>query len=402
LLGYSASACSQGVSEDQYYDAMFSAEFIDDDTSAHASIVIIQNTQQVVSIDLKMPIERYHALSGEGEIIRQGSRVVWHPPAAGGRLSYLVTVERKRGHSYDARKEQDWLIMRLGDLFPAAKVRAKKGSKSRSSLSLVGPQTWSFETQYGQIDGLPKELEGGDRKYSRPTGWLVAGEIGTRRDVIGQTQVAISSPKGTGMQRLEMLAFLRWTLPELTQVFPTLPARLLIVGTPANMWRGGLSAPGSLYVNANRAFISENATSTLLHEIVHLSGMHSATQGSDWVVEGIAEYYSLLVTLRSDGISQQRFDRALAGLAQWAARENAELADPSKGADTAYAVTVIHALAQELAHSGQHIDELISRLLSEAQISAHALQFHAKQLLGKASVVLDELPQASFADAESA
>ena len=71
------------------------------------------------------------------------------------------------------------------------------------------------------------------------------------------------------------------------------------------MWRGALSAPQSLYVHAERPLLSGNATSTLLHEIVHIGLGLADERGADWIVEGLAEYYSLEVLRRSGTISEE-------------------------------------------------------------------------------------------------
>ena len=100
------------------------------------------------------------------------------------------------------------------------------------------------------------------------------------------------------MRRLDLLTFLHWTLPELSRTFTDLPERILIAGAPNGMWRGGLSAPASLYMHVGRPVVSENRTSTVLHELIHLAGFHSAAEGADWIVEGVPEYYSLLLLKR--------------------------------------------------------------------------------------------------------
>jgi hypothetical protein len=233
---------------------------------------------------------------------------------------------------------------------------------------------------------LPDE----DRSFVRPTGWLCAGKIGTRREFISRRAVAVTAPRDIGMQRLETLAFLNWTLPVLTETFPDLSPSLLIVGAPPTMWRGGLSAPGSLYVNADRALISENGTSTLLHELIHMAGMHSAQKGADWIVEGVAEYYSLQILLRSGGITSERFGIAMADQVDWAAKDNGRLAHPSSGANTAYAVTVLHALDGELQARGASLDELVQHLRAGGEISNEAIAEHAQALLGKPSRVLTQ------------
>ena len=50
-----------------------------------------------------------------------------------------------------------------------------------------------------------------------------------------------------------------------------------------------MSGPGSLYVHADRPMISENGTSTMLHELVHVAMGVSGSAHDDWLVEGLAE-----------------------------------------------------------------------------------------------------------------
>ena len=93
----------------------------------------------------------------------------------------------------------------------------------------------------------------------------------------------------------------------------------------------------------------------------------------DWLVEGLAEYYALELLRRTGGISQRRFDGAMEDLAQWAARENGGLAEPSTGANTAYAVLVINELAQKTQATGQSLDAvqaLLQRGLSADDLLA--------------------------------
>ena len=316
-------------------------------------------------------------------------RMIWSPPATGGSLRYTVNIDHRRGDAFDAKHESTWVLMRLGDLFPTAKVRTRKGASSHSSVALTGPAGWGFESRYGSL-ATSKSLPSSERNFTRPTGWLVGGKIGTRRDVIGGRRVAVSAPIGSGVRRLDTLAFLSWTLPPLADAFPGLPKRILIAGAPQKMWRGGLSAPGSIYQHADRPLISENGTSTLIHELVHLAGMHSAADGADWIVEGVAEYYSLLILKRSGGISVKRFDAAIDKLQNWVDRENGTLHDPSKGVDTAAAVLTLHALAAELQAAGSHIDHLISHLLAGETITEASLIEGASILLGHPSEVLKQ------------
>src|SRR5690606_21947056 len=132
-----------------------------------------------------------------------------------------------------------------------------------------------------------------------PTGWIVLGHLGVRYDTISGIRTKVAGPVNQGVRRMDMLALLRWTLPELLRILPDFPHRLTIVSAGDPMWRGALSAPQSLYLHAERPLISENGTSTLLHEVVHVGLGVGAGHGADWVVEGLAEYYSLEMLRRS-------------------------------------------------------------------------------------------------------
>ena len=123
---------------------------------------------------------------------------------------------------------------------------------------------------------------------------------------------------------MDILAFLAWNLPEAARLFPSFPSRLTVVSANEPMWRGGLSAPSSLFIQASLPLLSENGTSTLLHELMHIGIGNSAGHNADWIVEGMAEYYSLKLLYRSGTISKRRFEKSLAALEKWG-REAADL-----------------------------------------------------------------------------
>ena len=154
--------------------------------------------------------------------------------------------------------------------------------------------------------------------------------------------------KSTMRRWLDTIALLNWTLPELARLLPELPPRLTVVSAGEPMWRGGLSAPQSLFLHAERPLISENATSTLLHEVIHMSLGLTSRDGYDWIVEGLAEYYSLQLLQRSGTISNARFAAAQAELSDWAKTAGNLCGPSSSGATTALAVTVLDALNKEI------------------------------------------------------
>ena len=388
ILVLLASACSQTAesASELKYDAAFHAYFVPAQKTVKVSIEIQQSAGELRSLDLNTPTSRFSQFSGDGEIHRRDERVLWRVPRHGGTLSFRVVVDHQRNGAFDARISDSWAILRLGDLFPPARVRSRVGATSISSLSLEGPEGWSFETRYGSVKKpIPVVVE--DRRFDRPTGWVAAGKLGIRRSRIANRRVAIAAPVDVNFRRVDMLAFLRWTLPALIEVFPGFPERLLIVGASDNMWRGGLSGPGSLYVHTDRSLISENGTSTLLHELVHVATSKSPAAGDDWIVEGLAEYYGLEILRRTGGIGERRFVNAMDTLEAWVDRKDGQLANPSTGADTARAVLLFHALAMELAAAGSSLDVVVKQLFAADTANRETLLHAIEQALGRPSKI---------------
>jgi hypothetical protein len=275
-------------------------------------------------------------------------------------------------------------------------VRVLKGAKANATLRLLAPAGWSIETPYGPAEGHIVHVGDARANFDRPKGWLLAGKLAVRRDVIAQRRVAVASPEGSGFRSNDVLAFVRWTLPSLVELFPEFPPRLLIVSGPDTMWRGGLSGEGSLYLHADRPLISQNGTSTPLHEMVHVaSGLHGKG-GADWIVEGIAEYYSLELLRRSNTISQERFDNSFATLAQWSAGTKCVATDRSEGTQTAHSVLVMRALDREIraaTHDRQSLDD-VARTLADARqpVTNAAFRSTVAALIGGPPTALAECP----------
>ena len=139
--------------------------------------------------------------------------------------------------------------------------------------------------------------------------------------------------------------------------------------------------------------VSENGTSTILHEVANIAGLHSAEKSADWVVEGLAEYLSVRTLLDAGGISQERYGKVIAGLEQWVARERAALKDPSTGADTAAAAVLFHQLQEELSRPGAFARVTLG-LVQCQPISTQCLSRLAAGELGRPSSVLNSALQA--------
>ena len=150
------------------------------------------------------------------------------------------------------------------------------------------------------------------------------------------------------------------------------------------MWRGGLSAPASLYLHADRPLISENATSALLHEVMHTALSLKSDAGMDWIVEGLAEYYSLRILHRSGTITDKRFSDAMQKQAQWGANVENLCASRSSGATTARAVTIMHALDNEIRRkSDKNLDDVFVEIAASGKrIDLKLLAATARKFVG--------------------
>lgn len=304
-------------------------------------------------------------IRADGELSIDSTRATWQPSETGGAMSWEVAVaHRRNGDGYDAWLGPDFGLFRAEDIIPRAASRTAKGAGSETWLSFRLPATWSAVTEYYDDNGRIR-IDNPERRFDQPSGWIVIGDLGVRRERIAGVRVAVAGPVGHSIRRLETIALLNWTLPELARILPELPPRLTIVSAGYPMWRGGLSAPQSMFVHAERPLISENATSTLLHEIMHMSLGFKAADDHDWIVEGMAEYYSLQLLRRSGTITPERYADAVADLAVWAEEADHLCAAVSTGATTALAVGIFDALDVEIAErteGGASIDDLASAL----------------------------------------
>ncbi len=336
--------------------------------------------------------------AGDGEILRQGDTLRWRPPHKGGTLTWRAVVAHERdAGAYDAWLGPDWGIFRAEDVIPRARTRALKGAESDTTLEFVLPRNWSAITEY-PASSDPIRVRRPERRFDQPAGWIVVGDLGVRRERIAGIRVAIAAPQGESVRRMDMLALLNWTLPELVALLPEPPPRLTVVSAGDPMWRGGLSAPASLFIHADRPLISENATSALLHEVMHTALSLPSAPGMDWIIEGLAEYYGLELLRRGGAISARRYETALQELSGWAEQADALCGGNSTGATTAKAVTVLHALDQELEDSAAgdfDLDDLLRQLLERRQpVDLETLTRLAEEMTGQASDALhiDKLP----------
>lgn len=309
----------------------------------------MQDAGALKELRLSLPQSSVTAVEGDGPVQRAGDAVTWRVPARGGELRYRVAVTHgRRSGGYDALVTRDWALFRADDVFPPAQATLRPAARGRSELVLDLPQGWSAQTPYVPDAAGRLAILNPERRYARPAGWILAGRIGSRMDVIGATTVRVAGPRGDPVPRVPMLALLRWTLPVLQAELDGVPPYLLVVSAGDPMWRGGLSAPTSLYLHASRPLISENATSPLLHEVVHVVAPVPAAPEHDWIDEGVAEYLALRALRDSGTISPERFRDAIDTFRRRGAGVRNMLTRSSSGIVTARAVATFSDVDAEL------------------------------------------------------
>lgn len=387
LLSFLALSSGILAADTDYYDVRYKARLNPEKGVAHVSITL-EGRELPSELTLHLNKDRHLNIEGGKELKTEGDELIWRPKGKRSTIHYDFVIDEKKskGH-YDSRITDKWAILRSDKLIPPISARAPKSLHSRATLEVEAPEKWNALTPYVKDENGIFQLKDPGRRFVRPKGWMIAGLIGSRQDIIDGTDVVISAPLGKNIRRQDTLAFLGWTLPELKKVFPEFPQKLLIVMAGDPMWRGGLSGTRSLFMHADRPLISGNRTSSLLHELVHVgTGIHGDKE-SDWIVEGIAEYYSLETLRRTGGISERRYHEALEDLANWGAESPNLLVKRSSGPITARATVVLHEIdkfIQESSNGESSLDAVVTALAAQrGEITLEKFRALAEKEAGK-------------------
>ncbi|WP_375738915.1 hypothetical protein [Pseudomonas boanensis] len=317
----------------------------------------------------------------------------WTPAAGKASLSYRVRISHPREDGrFDARMTPDWALLRGDDLVPSARLDLVEGNELVSRMTVELPKDWkAVETGWPRIGKNRFRIDNPERLFDRPTGWILAGKLGSRRATLGNTDVTVSAPVGEGMRRMDILTLLTFVWPHAQEIFPREPGKLLIVGANDPMWRGGLSAPNSFFMHSARPLVSENGTSSLLHELVHVFSRIRDTDRSDWISEGIAEYYAIELMRRAGGLSDDRYALIRKQLGQWSRKVESLRDEHASGPLTARAVLLLQDLDKEirLKTDGKHsVDDVTRGLMRLDKASTKDFIQISENLIGGSSEVL--------------
>jgi hypothetical protein len=362
---------------------------------ARVSLTVSQDDGTLRQLNFHADDTRFAQFDAGENLTREGERYEWRVPPKGGTLSWRAPITHARGGgALDARLGKRWALFRGEDAFPAMASRTLKGAESNARLTVALPPNWTFVTAWPEAD-QGYALDNPARRFDRPTGWMIAGRLGVRIDRIAGVRSTVAAPRGQNVRRQDILAMLNWSLPDLVRLLPSFPTDLLVVSADDPFWRGGLSGPSSLYLHAQRPLISENGTSTLLHELFHVGFARAGGSRDDWIVEGLAEYYSVVLLRRAGTVTASRHAKTLRSLARWAKQSGPLRGARSSGARTARAVGVFVALDDEIRKQsdGQYsLDDVVRRLASgDGALSLDELRATVRELTAVPSKVLSRV-----------
>ena len=275
-----ASQASPASPDDAVYQIVYGATLDPATQRAEVRIAVRQSRALLRHVRFDAPRDRYLSVHGQGDVAITADHIDWSPPADGGVLHFEYAIDHVRDSGgQDARITETWALLKLDRLFPPAKVRVLKGAKSDGDAAPDGA---------GRLvdrDAVRTRRRSHATRSTIRARTSIAPKAGCWRG-ISSRYVATSSrtaasrlavPKGRGSDRTTCWRSCAGRCRRWCRSSRSFRERLLIVSGPDSMWRGGLSGSGSIYLHADRPLISQNGTSTPLHEMVHVaSGLHGS------------------------------------------------------------------------------------------------------------------------------
>lgn len=328
-------------------------------------------------------------------------RGIWRPASGKASLTYRVRISHahapayaasNKAASFDTRMTPNWALMRGEDLVPPARLDQQDGTELVSRLEFELPSGWSsIETAWPRIGKNRFRINNISRLFDRPKGWMLAGTLGSRRTRLGETDVTVAAPQGEGMRRMDVLTLLTFVWPQLQQVFPRNPPKLLVVGAADPMWRGAVAANNSIYLNSARPLISEIGTSPLVRELVHVFSRINGNHHSDWISDGLAEYYAIELVRRAGGMSEERYQNVQANLTRVSGKVTTLRGVGINAATVARAVLLLQDLDREIRQqtgNKKSLDDISQGLMRLDTVSTKEFIQLSESVIGGPSKVL--------------
>lgn len=349
---------------------------------------------QLKLLEFDISSGRYSNIEANGQLKIEDDSAIWTPPQRNARLTLHVKISHERDPGeFDSLMTEDWAIFRGDDVIPAARVRSRVGAQAEAWLNFTLPDHWtSVSTGWDKEGARRFRIDNPERRFDRPTGWMIAGQLGTRREKLGDTELVVSAPKGSSLRRMDVVALITNVWPEVEKAFGTTPPKFAIIGHGDPMWRGALSGPNAMFLHGDRPMVSENGTSTVIHEMVHVVTRIDSRNESDWLVEGLAEFYAVELMFRAGSFTEARRERIMDSLADWGSDVKTLRKKHSTGATSARAVVLLDALDREIqsvTDGKRNLDDVTRLLIEKRNVTTEDFLQVVESVLGKPSKVLD-------------
>ena len=190
------------------------------------------------------------------------------PPESGGTLQVAGrSTAARSGSGYDAWLDACWACFaprtsfRARHTHPAGAV----SEPARFGLPPAGPSSPSIRQQPRRF-----RVRSDERRFVQPSGWIVMGDLGVRRDDIAGIRVAIAAPGRPERATDRHAGAPQLDLPGLVRLVPDAAVPPHDRRRRRSHVARRLVGPSSIYLHCGRPLISENGTSTLLHEVMHV------------------------------------------------------------------------------------------------------------------------------------
>ncbi|WP_434699718.1 hypothetical protein [Pseudomonas sp. D1-1] len=322
------------------------------------------------------------------------ARGVWRPAADKASLTYRVRLsESRKNGSFETRMTPGWALLRGDDLVPPARLDQQDGTELVSRLEFELPGGWqSIETPWPRIGKQRFRIDNPSRLFDRPTGWMLAGKLGSRRTRLGETEVTVASPRGQGMRRMDVLTLLTFVWPQVQAIVPRHPAKLLIVGAGDPMWRGAQGGHESIYLHSRPALVSERGSSPLLRELIQVLARINDHDRSDWISEGLNEYYAIELLRRAGGMSDERYQALNDRLARDSKGVTMLRGEQVSPAMVSKAVLLLQELDREIrlkTRNKRSLDDVLQGAMRLETVDTEEFVQLSESILGGGSSVLD-------------
>jgi hypothetical protein len=184
------------------YRVDYRVGFVPASGEATVAITIAPGSGHPQRLRFSIDPARHLGFEGDGTIKRSDAQLTWRPPKEGGQLRYRYRVEQTRNDgTFVARMTEHWTLLRIDRLIPPVAVLAADGAVSHASLRFDLPEGWPT-VDVGYVYDREQQrfpIENPGRRFQRPLGWMIAGDIGNRRERIDGFEVSVAAPRGSAV-----------------------------------------------------------------------------------------------------------------------------------------------------------------------------------------------------------